>query len=474
MNYESVIGLEVHCELATNTKIFCGCKNEFGSPVNANVCPVCAGMPGALPVLNKKVVDYAIKAGLALNCSITAYGNSDRKHYFYPDLPSSYQISQLDRPLCGPGYVDIEVNGQPRRIGITRIHIEADAGKLSHEQGAFSGVDLNRSNVPLIEIVTEPDLRNAEETVIFLDTVRNILKYCGVSDCKMQEGSLRCDVNLSLRPVGQEKFGTRTEMKNINSFKAVQRGIEYEAVRQAEVLDNGGQVIQETRKWDDNKGSNSSLRGKEDAHDYRYFPDPDLAPIVITEEHVARIRADLPELPKAKTARFMEQYGLPDYDANMLSASNGLANFFETAAQCGNAKAAANWLMGDIMKLMNAKELEMDEIPFKAEYLGQLIDLIDKGTISGTIAKKVLPMMFDEDKSPGELVKEHNLVQISDEGAIKDVIVKVLEENPQSVADFKAGKKQAAGFLMGQSMKALKGQGNPQIVNKIIQELLEV
>jgi len=474
MNYESVMGLEIHCELATNTKIFCSCKNEFGGEANSHVCPGCAGFPGTLPKLNEQVVDYAIKAGLALNCEITPRSISDRKHYFYPDLPASYQISQLEFPICGKGYVDIELDGVTKRIGIHRIHIEADAGKLVHEFGDKSGVDFNRSCVPLIEIVTEPDLRSPEEAATLLDTVRNTLKYIGVSDCKMNEGSLRCDVNVSVRPFGQKEFGVRTEMKNINSLKAVQRGATYEIARQIEVIEEGGTLVQQTRKWDDNKGSNSALRTKETATDYRYLPDPDLAPIFITDEHIERIRKTLPELPKAKRARFVSQYEIPEYDAAILSASQGLADFFEQAASiCGNAKTVSNWLMGDVMKLVNAKELEMDQIPFKSEYLGQLILLLEKGTISGPIAKKVLPMMFDEDKSPETLVQEHGMVQISDEGAIKEIVLAVFEKNPQSVADYKAGKKQAMGYLIGQSMKELKGKGNPQIVNALIAKLLE-
>ena len=474
MNYETVIGLEIHCELSTKTKIFCGCDNSFGGGANTHVCPGCAGMPGTLPVLNEKVVEYAIKAGLALNCSITPYCISDRKHYFYPDLPSSYQISQLDLPLCGPGFIDIEVADTQKRIGITRIHIEADAGKLVHEFGDKSGVDFNRSCVALIEIVTEPDMRSPEEAVATLETIRNILKYIGVSDCKMQEGSLRCDVNVSIRPFGQEKFGVRTEMKNINSFKAVERGIRYEVERQKEVLAEGGTLVQQTRKWDDNKGSNSALRNKETATDYRYLPDPDLAPIVTDEAKVESIRKTLPELPKAKRARFEAEYTIPAYDANILSASPGLADFFEKAANvCKNAKAASNWLMGDVMKIANEKEIEMDSLPFSPEYLGELIVLIEKGTISGPIAKKVLPMMFDENKSPEALVKEHGLVQISDEGAIKDIILTVFANNPQSLSDYKAGKKQATGYLIGQAMRELKGKGNPQIVNRLVTSLLE-
>lgn len=473
MKYESVIGLEIHCELSTKTKIFCGCSTSFGADENTQCCPVCTGMPGALPVLNKKVVEYGIKAGLALNCAITPYGKNDRKNYFYPDLPKAYQISQFDLPLCHDGYLDIQVKGEKRRIGITRIHIEEDAGKLTHDVGVYTGCDFNRCGVPLIEIVSEPDMRSSEEAYAFLESVRNILKYIGVSDCKMQEGSLRCDVNVSLRPAGQKEYGTRAEMKNVNSFRGAARGIDYEIKRQTEILDNGGIVEQETRKWDDVKGVSQTLRSKEEAHDYRYFPEPDLVPIEVSGEWVERLRGELPELPLQKKERFIREYQLPEYDAGLLSEVEGLADYFEQCMALGaNAKTVSNWLMGDIAKTINEQNKEMDEIPFPAQHLVQLLELIEKGTISGTIAKQVLEFMFTQQKSPEEIVKEHNLVQVNDEDAIRGVIRAVFEKNPKSIEDYKAGKDRAAGFLVGQTMRELRGKGNPQLVNQLVAQML--
>ena len=474
MKYETVIGLEIHAELATETKIYCGCKNEFGGEPNTHTCPVCTGMPGTLPVLNRKVVDYAICAGLAMNCQITPYGKQDRKNYFYPDLPKAYQISQFDLPVCHDGYIDIEVNGETRRIGITRIHIEEDAGKLIHDE--YSGaslVDYNRCGVPLIEIVTEPDIRSSEEAKIFLDTLKSILEYTEVSDCKMQEGSLRCDVNLSIRPMGQKEFGTRCEMKNVNSFSAAVRAMDYEQKRQIEIVENGGEIEQETRRWDDVRGLSVVMRSKEDAHDYRYFPEPDLLPIVISDEWVEDVRARIPELPAQRKARYISEYNLPEYDAFVITSSKKTADYFDTCVKAGcDPKAASNWLMGDIARYLNEKELEPSDIPFSAEQLAALIGLIDKGTISNSAAKKVLAKMFEEPEDPAKIVEKLGLVQVSDEGALKAMVDEVLANNPQSVADYKAGKDKAIGFLVGQTMKAMKGKANPEMVNQILKELL--
>lgn len=473
MEYETVIGLEIHAELATNTKIYCGCVNEFGGEPNTHVCPICSGMPGTLPVLNKKVVDYAIKAGLAMNCGITPYGKQDRKNYFYPDLPKAYQISQFDLPVCHDGYIDIEVDGKTRRIGITRIHIEEDAGKLVHDDyGSESMVDYNRCGVPLIEIVTEPDLRSSEEARVFLDTLKSILEYTEVSDCKMQEGSLRCDVNVSVRPMGQKEFGTRAEMKNVNSFRAAVRAMDYERKRQIEILEDGGEVVQETRRWDDTRGMSVVLRSKEDAQDYRYFPEPDLVPIVISDEWIEEIRSSIPELPEQRKERYIKEYELPQYDAFILTSSKKMADFFDACVADGaTPKTVSNWLMGDITKVMNDKELE--EIPFPPADLCKLIGLIEKGTISNSAAKKVLDEMFANPHDPEEIVKEKGLVQISDEGAIKTMVDEVVAANPQSVADYKAGKDKAIGFLVGQCMKASKGKANPQMINKLLKEALD-
>lgn len=475
MKYETVIGLEVHAELATKTKIFCGCKNEFGGEPNTRCCPVCTGMPGTLPVLNKAVVDYAIKAGLATNCSITKYGKQDRKNYFYPDLPKAYQISQFDLPLCQNGYIEIDVNGEKRRIGITRIHIEEDAGKLIHDDyGNESMADYNRCGVPLIEIVSEPDLRSPEEARIYLETLKSILEYTEVSDCKMQEGSLRCDVNLSLRPVGQKEFGTRCEMKNVNSFRAAVRAMEYEQKRQAEILDEGGVVEQETRRWDDVRGISSPMRSKEDAQDYRYFPEPDLVPIVVSDEWVEEIRKTIPELPEQRKARYINEYSLPEYDAFILTSSKKMADFFDAAvAEGATPKAVSNWLMGDISKILNEKEMEAGEIPFTPVQLAKMIALIEKGTISNSAAKKVLDAMFAEPNDPEKLVEKLGLAQVSDEGAILGMVNDVLAQNPQSVADYKAGKDKAIGFLVGQVMRISKGKANPQIINKLLKDALD-
>ena len=474
-DYEVVIGLEIHAELSTKTKIFCSCPTTFGAEPNTHICPICTAMPGTLPVLNEKVVEYAVKAGLATNCTISKDSKNDRKNYFYPDLPKAYQISQFDKPLCEHGYIEIEDDeGNKKKVRLLRIHIEEDAGKLNHNEfGVGSLVDLNRAGVPLIEMVSEPDIRSSKEAEQYLRKIKSILEYIEVSDCKMQEGSLRADVNVSVRKKGEEKFGTRTEMKNMNSFRAIVRAIEYEKDRQIEVLEEGGKVEQETLRWDDINGRTSSMRDKEDAQDYRYFPDPDLVAIRLSDEYVEDIRKALPELPESRRDRYIKEYNLSEKDAKLLTASKYLSNLFEGAlAICGNAKAVANWILSDISRILNEKELEPENVPFTAEQLAKMIELIDKGTISSAIAKKVLTELFENPKDPEVIIKEKGWIQISDEGAIKEVVMKILENNPQSVADFKGGKDKALGFLVGQAMKETKGKANPQMLNKMFLEEL--
>ena len=476
MEYEVIIGLEVHAELSTKTKIYCGCANVYGGDPNTNCCPVCTGMPGALPVLNEKVVEYAVKAGLATNCKIERNSKQDRKNYFYPDTPRAYQISQFDLPLCYEGGFDITLkDGSTKHIGVTRIHIEDDAGKLNHD--TYTGgtlVDLNRAGVPLIEIVSEPDMRSAEEAVAYVEKLKGILEYIGVSDCKMQEGSLRADVNLSLRPVGQEKFGTRTETKNLNSFRAIEHSINYEIERQKEVLESGGEIFQETRRWDEIEGKGYVMRTKEDADDYRYFPEPDLMPIKLSEDYINNIKDNLPELPEVRKQRYMDELKLPEYDAGIITSSKALSDFFEEASkECGNPKAVSNWIMTDIIRIARENDLDYSDLPFSAKRFASLIKLIDSGTISNSIGKKVFEEMISENKEPEEIVKEKGLMQISDEGAIKEVVDRVVAANPQSIADYKAGKDRALGFLVGQCMKELKGKGNPGIINKLIMEYLK-
>ena len=473
-DYEVVIGLEVHAELSTKTKIFCSCPTDFGGAPNTHCCPICMAMPGTLPVLNERVVEYAVKAGLATNCEISRNSKNDRKNYFYPDLPKAYQISQYDRPLCEHGYVEIEDDeGNLKKVRLLRIHIEEDAGKLNHDEyGGGSLVDLNRAGVPLIESVSEPDLRSAGEAERYLRKLKSIFEYIEVSDCKMQEGSLRADVNVSVHKKG-EPFGTRTEMKNMNSFRSIVRAIEYESNRQIDVLEEGGVIEQESLRWDDVSGRTFSMRSKEDAEDYRYFPDPDLVAIRLSEEYIQNIKNNLPELPESRKARYMSEYGLSEKDANLITASKYLSDLFEgTKNVCDNAKLSANWILSDISRILNEKEMEPDQIPFSADQLGKMIQLIEKGTISSAIAKKVLTELFENPADPEEIVKAKGWIQISDEGAIKDVVMQVLEANPQSVADFKAGKDKALGFLVGQAMKATKGQANPQMLNKMFLEEL--
>ncbi len=475
-DYEIVIGLEVHAELSTKTKIFCSCPTEFGGEPNTHTCPVCMAMPGALPVLNEKVVEYAVKAGVATNCEIARNSKNDRKNYFYPDLPKSYQISQFDMPLCEKGYVEIEdENGEKKKIGITRIHIEEDAGKLNHNEfGGGSLVDLNRAGVPLIETVSESDIRSSKEAENYLRKLKSIFEYIEVSDCKMQEGSFRADVNVSVRKKGASEFGTRTEMKNMSSFRSIVRAIEYEADRQIDVIEEGGKIEQETLRWDDVSGKTFSMRDKEDAQDYRYFPDPDLVAIKLSDEYIENIKNNLPELPESRKARYMGELGLSEKDSNLLTASKHLSNMFEEAAKiCGNHKLVANWLLSDISRILNEKEIEADQIPFTAEELAKMITLIEKGTISSAIAKKVVEELFENPKDPEEIIKEKGWIQISDEGAIKEVVQKIIQANPQSVADFKAGKDKAVGFLVGQAMKETKGKANPQMLNKMFIEELK-
>ena len=473
-DYEVIIGLEVHAELKTNTKMYCNCSTEFGADPNTHCCPICTGMPGVLPVLNKRVVEFATKAGLATNCEISRFSKQDRKNYFYPDLPKAFQTSQYDLPLCIGGHLDINVNGEQKRIGITRIHIEEDAGKLIHD--AYTGdtlVDMNRCAVPLIEIVSEPDIRSADEAVAYMQTLKSILEYLDVCDCKMQEGSLRCDVNLSVRPRGQKEFGTRTETKNLNSFKAIHNSIEFEIKRQIEEVENGGKIYQETRRWDDAKGIGYAMRTKEDAHDYRYFPEPDLAPIILSDEYIQNLKDNLPEMPHIKKERYMKDFDLPEYDADILTSSIKTAKFFEEANDiCNNPKAVSNWIMGDFTRMLNEKEIEIDESKVTAQNLAELITLIDKGTISSKIAKQVFEDMFETGENAKDIVEKKGLVQMSDEGAIKEIVQKVVDANPQSIADYKAGKDRAIGFLVGQIMKETKGKANPQIVNKLLLEII--
>lgn len=473
--YETVIGLEVHVELATKTKIFCGCSTAFGGAPNTHTCPVCTGMPGSLPVLNKQVVEYAMAVGLALNCDINQYCKFDRKNYFYPDNPQNYQISQLYLPICINGSVEIETAGGKKNVGIHEIHMEEDAGKLVHDDWAdCSLVDYNRSGVPLIEIVSEPDMRSADEVIAYLEKLRTTIQYLGASDCKLNEGSMRADVNLSVREVGAAEYGTRTEMKNLNSFKAIARAIEGERARQIELLEDGKEVIQETRRWDDNKEYSYAMRSKEDAQDYRYFPDPDLTPVSISDEWIQRIRDEQPEFQDAKAVRYKEQFDIPEYDISIITASKKMADIFEqTVTICNKPKKVSNWLMGETMRLLKEKEMEPEDISFTPENLAKLIDLADKGTLNSTVAKEVFEKIFEEDIDVEKYVAENGLGTVNDEGALRETVERVIAENPQSVEDYKAGKKKAIGFLVGQTMKAMQGKANPGMVNQILTELLE-
>ncbi len=472
--YETVIGLEVHVELATKTKIFCGCSTAFGGAPNTHTCPVCTGMPGSLPVLNKQVVEYAMAVGLATNCTITQYCKFDRKNYFYPDNPQNYQISQLYLPICRNGHVDIETSAGRKSVGIHEIHMEEDAGKLVHDEWEdCSLVDYNRSGVPLIEIVSEPDMRSAEEVIAYLEKLRLTIQYLGASDCKLNEGSMRADVNLSVREVGASTFGTRTEMKNLNSFKAISRAIEGERARQIELLEDGKSVIQETRRWDDNKEYSYAMRSKEDAQDYRYFPDPDLVPLLISDEWIAAVKSRQPELQEEKAARYKKEFDIPDYDIGIITSSKKLADLFEaTTAICHNPKKVSNWLMVETMRLLKEKEMDAEDITFSPENLAALIKLTDDNSINSTVAKDVFEKMFSEDIDVEKFVEDNGLKTISDEGALRQTIEQVIADNPQSAADYRAGKTKAIGFLVGQTMKAMKGKANPGMVNSILKELL--
>jgi len=473
--YEVIIGIEAHAELSTKTKIYCNCSTEYGADPNTHCCPICTGMPGTLPVLNEKVVEYAVKAGLATDCKIAKFSKQDRKNYFYPDLPKAYQTSQFDLPLCTGGHVDIFVNETQKTIGITRIHIEEDAGKLIHDE--FTGstlVDMNRCAVPLIEIVSEPDMRNASEVIEYMQTIKGILEYLEVCDCKMQEGSLRCDVNLSVRKYGAPKFGTRTETKNLNSFKSIQKSIEFETRRQIEELENGGTIYQETRRFDDSKGIGYAMRTKEDAHDYRYFEEPDLAPIVLSDEYVNNIKNNLPEMPNIRRARYIEQYMLSEYDATQITNSKILANYFDkTVSICNNPKSVTNWIMGDFSKMLNELNLEINESKIAAENLANLIQLIDTNIISSAMAKKVFIEMFETGKDAKKIVEDKGLIQMTDESAILKIVEEVVNSNDQSVSDYLAGKDRAIGFLVGQIMKLSKGKANPTTVNELLIKILD-
>lgn len=478
MNYQAVIGLEVHVQLKTNTKIFCGCSTQFGSAPNSQTCPVCLGMPGALPVLNKKVVEFAIKAGLATNCRIAPRSVFARKNYFYPDLPKGYQISQYELPICEHGHLDIDGEGWEKRIGITRIHMEEDAGKLVHSDipglGSGSGVDLNRACTPLLEIVSEPDIRTADEAVAYLKKLHQIVVYLGICDGNMEEGSFRCDANVSVMPVGSTTFGTRTETKNVNSFRFVKQAIEHEIERQIEVIEDGGKIVQETRLFDPNTGETRSMRGKEDAHDYRYFPDPDLVPLVISNDWIEDTRLGLPELPEAKIARYQAELGLTAYDADVLSATRELAEYFEAVVVAGaSAKTAANWIMGEVSRRLNDNGLAIAACPVIPALLADLLALIEKGTISGKIAKTVFDAMWQTGKTPAAIVEEQGLVQVSDTGEIERVIDEIMAANMGQVEEYRGGKEKVFGFFVGQVMRASKGKANPAVVNDLLLQKLK-
>ncbi|UQD50919.1 Asp-tRNA(Asn)/Glu-tRNA(Gln) amidotransferase GatCAB subunit B [Bacillus methanolicus] len=473
MNFETVIGLEVHVELKTDSKIFSASPNQFGAEPNTNTSVIELGYPGVLPVLNKKAVEYAMKAAMALNCEIATETKFDRKNYFYPDNPKAYQISQFDKPIGKNGWIEIEVNGKKKKIGITRLHLEEDAGKLNHENG-YSLVDLNRQGTPLIEIVSEPDIRTPDEAYAYLEKLKSIIQYTGVSDCKMEEGSLRCDANISIRPVGQKEFGTKTELKNLNSFNFVRKGLEYEEKRQREMVLAGGTIQQETRRYDEATNTTILMRVKEGSDDYRYFPEPDLVELYIDEEWKERVRAEIPELPDQRKKRYIEELGLPAYDAAVLTVTKEMADFFEATVKAGaDPKQASNWIMGEVSAYLNAEQKELHEVSLTPESLAGMIKLIENGTISSKIAKTVFKELIENGGDAEQIVKEKGLVQISDEGALLKIIAEVIEANPQSVQDFKNGKSKAIGFLVGQVMKATKGQANPPLVNKLLNQELQ-
>ena len=472
--YETVIGLEVHVELATKTKIFCSCSTEFGKAPNTHTCPVCTGMPGSLPVLNKQVVEYAMAIGLATNCEISKICKFDRKNYFYPDNPQNYQISQLYLPIARNGYVEIEAGGRKKKVRIHEMHMEEDAGKLIHDEwDDASLVDYNRSGVPLVEIVSEPDMRSAEEVIAYLEKLRMIIQYLGASDCKLQEGSMRADVNLSVREAGAEEFGTRTEMKNLNSFKAIARAIEGERERQIELLEEGKAVVQETRRWDDNKESSYAMRSKEDAQDYRYFPEPDLVPIAISGEWIEQIRARQPELQTEKLERYKKEFDIPEYDAKIITGSKHMADIFEAAsAVCGKPKKVSNWLMVETLRLLKERGMEPEEISFSPENLAKLVNLTESRAINSSVAKEVFEKIFAQDIDPEIYVEEHGLKTVNDEGALEEVIRKVIADNPKAAEDYHSGKEKALGALVGQTMKAMKGKADPGLVNRKLREMI--
>jgi aspartyl-tRNA(Asn)/glutamyl-tRNA(Gln) amidotransferase subunit B len=469
MNFEPVIGLEVHVELKTDSKMFSPAPNHFGAEPNTNTNVIDLGYPGVLPVVNKRAIEFGMKAAIALNCEIATDTKFDRKNYFYPDNPKAYQISQFDKPIGENGWIEIEVNGEKKRIGITRLHLEEDAGKLTHSGDGYSLVDYNRQGTPLIEIVSEPDIRTPEEAYAYLEKLKSIIQYTGVSDCKMEEGSLRCDANISLRPIGQEKFGTKAELKNLNSFNFVKKGLEYEIVRQEKVLLSGGLIQQETLRFDESTGKTILMRVKEGSDDYRYFPEPDLLNLHIDQEWMDRIRAEIPELPDERKKRYVEDLGLPAYDAMVLTLTKEMSDFFQETVEAGaDAKLASNWLMGEVSAYLNAQQKELEEVKLTPQGLAGMIDLIEKGTISSKIAKKVFKELVENGGNPEQIVKDKGLVQISDEGALLKIVTETLDANPQSIEDYKNGKDRAIGFLVGQIMKATKGQANPPLVNKLL------
>jgi len=474
MEFETVIGLEVHAQLLTDTKIFCGCSTKFGGAPNSHTCPVCLGMPGVLPVLNKKVVEFAMKMSLATNCEINKSCSFARKNYFYPDLPKGYQISQFAYPLSEHGYVFLDVDGAQKKIGLTRIHMEEDAGKLMHdEHNPVSYVDLNRAGVPLIEIVSEPDMRSPAEAADYLKRLHEILVYLEICDGNMEEGSFRCDANVSIRPMGQKEFGTRAELKNMNSFRNVQRALEYEIKRQQYLIESGGKVVQETRLWDDAQGASISMRSKEEAHDYRYFPDPDLVPILVDDAWVEKIRKELPELPLAKRERFLKDYHIPEYDAGVLTADKALAQYYEDVVKlCDKPKQASNWVMGDVLRFLNEDKLDIRQCPITAKDLADMIKLIEAGTISGKMAKDIITDMYKTGKPPQKIIEEKGLVQITDEGELAKTITAIIEANPAQLADYRGGKGKLFGFFVGQVMKATQGKANPQLVNDMLKKML--
>lgn len=476
MEFSTVCGLEVHTELATKTKIFCSCSTEFGGEPNTHVCEICSGMPGTLPVLNEKVLEFAVRTGLATNCEITMNNKFDRKNYFYPDLPKAYQISQLYLPICRNGYIEIDdsINGGKKKVRIHEIHMEEDAGKLIHDEwNDCTLVNYNRCGVPLLEIVSEPDIASADEAVQYVEKLRDILQFCGVSDCKMQEGSLRADVNVSVMEKGSDKLGTRTEMKNINSFKAIHNAVETEARRQQEIIEDGGKVVQETRRWDDSKGESYAMRSKEDAQDYKYFPDPDLPPVCLTEEYVENIRKNLPELPDAKKARYMNELGLSEYDTSMICSSVYYVRLFEKTVEItNNPKDSANWIMGELMKMLNDTQTLPENMSFRPESLGEIINLLNSNKISRDSAKKVFKAVFEEDVIPADYVKENNMEMVSDTGAIRAVVEDVISNNQKAVDEYKGGKAQSFNFLIGQCMRALRGKAPASEVTNILKEIL--